>query len=180
MTIIKFLGKCSCAGVALLILGCQVDNTGAAAAPPKTDTTSSTPNTILQVAPASPATLNAPSSGALCNLDIVSGLHAQPEMEIEHGHGLTLEGWAISDGKLLSSLKIIFKASDKVYEVHAPTGLARPDVANALHQPALMNAGFAGTWDISGLPNGKYELWAVTNPGSQPRVCDLKISLTVR
>src|SRR5690348_732597 len=90
-----------------------------------------------------------------CSLDVISGQPAPMAIVVDHRVPLTFVGWAADDKRGVPREIVFILVGDKAWEVEGKTGLPRPDVVNAKHNPAFANSGFSVTGNPASIPQGE-------------------------
>lgn len=115
-----------------------------------------------------------------CQLDIVSGQPATPQVNVRREAGVALEGWVFENGQpQIAKLSVILVQGTDAYAAKANGGLARPDVAQAFGIPELGNTGFSTMTDLINVPAGQYALWVANGSSATDKACDLKVILNL-
>lgn len=161
--------------LALALVGCG-DST-----PLSTDTPAGdyTPSTGAFAAISAPSSRNATIVDT-CNLDAVNDKPAGSE-PLQQGSTVTFTGWAADagSGSVPVGVQLVLKGAQD-YAVNAATGVPRPDVANASHQPGWAMAGYSVQADLSGVAPGIYTPVLEFSVGGKQRQCTTQHNLTIR
>lgn len=167
------------AGVAMLS-GCGDSHPLPAASTPDNSATASHGVFTGTFAAAEPrASGNVVATGN-CSLDAIDGTSAVGKT-LPHGGAALFAGWAASaDATAVPAAVEIELRGSSDFEVQAPTGTPRSDVAEAMHQSALMDSGYAIRADLSAVPAGSYKVALRYEIGGKVLRCETPHSVTIR
>ncbi|HAA32539.1 MAG TPA: hypothetical protein DCE56_38590 [Cyanobacteria bacterium UBA8553] len=94
----------------------------------------------------------------------------EPKQDVSKSKPFAVGGWAVlsSQGKVADKVIITAGDSNTVVAV-VPTNVERPDVVQALKNPAFKNSGWAATINPATLPSGKVVLraWAYNSASKE-------------
>ncbi|HVX04486.1 MAG TPA: hypothetical protein VHA71_05130 [Rhodanobacteraceae bacterium] len=117
---------------------------------------------------------------ANCNLDAIDGVPPGSK-PLQRNENALFAGWAANqEGAAVPGVVEIVLHGARDFAVLSATGMPRPDVATANHQPGLANAGYALEADLSAVVPGKYQIVLLYQAGSQSLRCNLAATLVVR
>lgn len=115
-----------------------------------------------------------------CSVDTVNDAVATEVTPVADKTKVRLSGWGAdaAAGTLPKAAYLEIGGAKKVY---APIGLgvARPDVATHFGKPALGNAGWQATVDLSSLPAGNHELRIIQLGDAANTICDARKAVTL-
>lgn len=118
--------------------------------------------------------------GGYCSLDAVNGnAVANGRVEWRRSVPAVVGGWTTDQANAVPAdpILVVHNESGR-YVIPLSTGLARPDVAAALKNPALENAGYESPADLRDVPVGSYDLSIVTSADGRHR-CPLNVVLAL-
>jgi hypothetical protein len=119
--------------------------------------------------------------GASCFLDRVDG-DTPPAAAIPAIVPIQLEGWALFDkaaGLPADRVEIgLQSGTNPVFAIPA-YAVPRQDVADTLHSPGAIDAGFTTVADLSGLPPGHYTSFVIVTRGTESRACTIALSVEI-
>lgn len=120
--------------------------------------------------------------GGYCSLDAVNGnAVADGRVELKRGVPAVVGGWATTlAGTAPAEPLLVVHNESGSFAVKLATGVSRPDVAAALKNDALSNAGYESPAVLKDVPAGSYDLSVVTltDTGTRHR-CPLNVVLTL-
>lgn len=120
--------------------------------------------------------------GGYCSLDAVNGnAVADGRVELKRGAPAVVGGWATTlAGAVPAEPLLVVHNESGSYAVKLATGVSRPDVAAALKNAALANAGYESPAALKDVPTGSYDLSVVTQADTDTRHrCPLNVVLTL-
>lgn len=123
------------------------------------------------------STLSLPNA---CALDIVND-QSPKDASIPDKAKIKLFGWAgnVPAGTSPKQIFVEFEGPSKVY-VQAVHGIKRPDVADALKKPGLVDTGWVAYADLSEMAAGTYKVRIIQVEGQSGLVCDSKHSIAIK
>ncbi|WP_162404129.1 hypothetical protein [Pseudoxanthomonas jiangsuensis] len=129
---------------------------------------------VAYAAPADPL----PAGGA-CAVDAVAGVAADGAV-VRASSSASFGGWvADARGRVPADARLVLVGEGPSYALAITAGGSRPDVAEALGNPALGSSGFNLDAYLAGVVPGRYRL-SVVYPGHMPTVCALDATITVQ
>lgn len=135
-----------------------------------------TPTTFRPYRPALPAI--APNRE--CSLDVIDNKPSAHAPTVGSGSTVTFGGWmANGHAHPVAEGIFILKGPTESYSARFFTGVARPDVAAALHSKAMERSGYNLAATLRGVAAGTYALFA-TGAGDPSALCNLNRTLGVR
>ncbi len=142
---------------------------------------------VRAVATAPPATFHAYISlipdhagNPQCSLDAIDGKPAAGVDTIDRDTVVIFQGWAGNgESRPVGKGLFILKGTHDAYAARFANGVKRPDVAKALHNEAMVGAGFNLMVAINHIPAGTYSLF-VASPNDSNSACELHRVLTVQ
>ena len=174
----------------LLIVGCSDQKTDkpvatltAVAASPVSSAVATSPVTPVSLAKDMPADIKGlPSEVAgRCAVDNVNTPVKDEVITINRAAGLNMWGWALDEKSTSVSSQVFLhlKGAENYYGQLNRHG-NRSDLAKAFGQPEFINAGYAGTVDISSLPVGRFEILLIQKSENKSLVCSTNHTLELR
>jgi hypothetical protein len=117
-----------------------------------------TPSSHAFVLVAAGSLAASPEASQMCNIDAIDNAPAGSK-PLSHGGSALFAGWAASGGgtAVPGSVAIVLQGAQD-YQVEAPTGARRLDVASANHKPALANSGYVVRANLSAVAPGDYKV----------------------
>lgn len=179
-----------CAGVAALALAAcgqtsqspSVSAPGsapAASAPVSSADATVAPESSASAQPiASAVVAGAKLSGQACSLDTIEGSY-DARVTLNRTKPHAFRGWLENDQQKAAGEFQIVLAGNEDFAIDAHTGIARPDVAASLHNPALADAGFNVAGNLDAVPVGEYRVQLLMQMNGNGRMCETKKSLTL-
>ncbi len=162
----------SATAAAFLLAACSHPNT-----PARPATSGSA--AALSVQPFS-GTIPAPFTSTQCSLDTINGQPALSARPVAAGATVAFRGWAGNgQGHPADGFVLVMKGPQNAYAVTLHPDVNRPDVASALHAPAMAASGFDFSVTLDKMPAGAYALYVV-DPSDGAMDCNVQRTLTVR
>lgn len=116
-------------------------------------------------------------AGGNCALDAVNGVPLS-QVQVVSGADVVFSGWVGNvSGQVPENAELVLAEAQAQHAVMVSPDVARPDVAQALGQPGLADAGFNIQTNLAIEP-GTYAMFMVLG-GEQPTVCSLEAELKV-
>lgn len=116
-----------------------------------------------------------------CNLDAIDGRPAG-STPVDRVSGATFSGWAADaeNGTVPARVKLVLTGKQD-FAVEIPTGMPRPDVAEARKIAAFAASGYSITANLSTVPAGEYGVTLLyAAPGGAGLRCATSIKLSIR
>lgn len=123
---------------------------------------------------------DAHSATTHCSLDVISGQPAPMAIVVDHRVPVTFVGWAADDKLGVPSEISFMLVGDKAWGIFGKTGLPRPDVVDAKHNPAFANSGYSVSGRPASIPQGEYHAALIEHFGSTERVCPLGRTIAIK
>lgn len=118
-------------------------------------------------------------SGQACSLNTIDGNY-MTQVDVEKGGIHVFRGWLESnEQKSAGEFRIVLVGAQD-FGLPAKTGVPRPDVASALKNPALGDAGFNISVNLDSLPSGKYAVRFLMQGDNKSYWCDAKRSIVLK
>ncbi|HEX7324219.1 MAG TPA: hypothetical protein VF292_02545 [Rhodanobacteraceae bacterium] len=112
-------------------------------------------------------------------MDDVNGSPAASAQTVAAGSSVTFRGWAGNGhAEPAKGFDLVLKSAQNAYAVALTTGVARADVAKALHSPAMGTSGYDFSAKLSSVVAGTYTVYIV-NPLDSSENCDSQRTLSV-
>jgi hypothetical protein len=121
-------------------------------------------------------------SGSACYIDLINSAPPAHLISVDQQKGASIEGWAASTDDHAAAEKVYLELSStsgRHYWIKAQRHI-RPDVANALGNPALSDAGFTVSADLRLVTPSVYRVTIVLLNGEYARECDPDRELNVQ
>jgi glycosyltransferase involved in cell wall biosynthesis len=133
-----------------------------------------------RVSPLESSTLtSAQWTGASCSLDTIDGSYSKDVLKLDKSHPHIFRGWLLDEAKKpAGKFSLVLKGSSD-YAISASTGEIRKDVGEYFKNPALNDAGFSVSADLSTLQAGNYDVIFVIRKSGRAFFCESgrKVSL---
>lgn len=119
-------------------------------------------------------------SSTSCSIDRVNNAPRQAENKVDDKSKIQLNGWAANLATTTppGPLTIELDGPSQVF-VTAQRSIKRADVADAHHNPLLVDAGWEAHIDLSGAAPGKYRVRLLESLGAGSTACDPSLFLDV-
>ena len=165
----------------LLIVGCSDQNTNKPVATSSAAATSAVK--AVSLAKEMPAEIKGlPSEVAgRCAVDNVNAPVKDEVIAINRVAGLNIWGWALDEKSTSVSSQVFLhlKGTGNYYgQLNRQSN--RSDLAKAFGKPEFINAGYAGSVDISSLPVGQYEILLIQKGENKILVCSTNHKLELK
>ena len=135
---------------------------------------SSTPQPI-----ASATVAAAKLSRQACSLDTIDGSY-DAHVTLDRTKPHAFRGWLEDDQHKSAGDFQIVLVGDKDFAIQAHTGIARPDVAASLKNPALADAGFNIEGRLDAVPAGEYSVRFLMQSDGKSSWCDAKKEIALK
>ncbi len=162
--------------VAMALAGCGQDSPEPHSAAPATS----------GIAPLSSARVDAITGngvGPSCNIETIAGAGMDGvRPTVGAAKVVNVAGWYADPAHPDAALELVLVSEDSTrqWSVPVPARIDRPDVAEAMHAPALHLSGFDFNLDLSGLPAGGYGMY-LSPPARDPAsVCGMGRGFTIK
>ena len=114
-----------------------------------------------------------------CSLDTIDGnTSAAIELAKEQPH--TFRGWLSDESKKPAGDFSLVLTGPAIFEIAAKTGASRPDVAEGTGVPALADAGFEFTKELTSVPSGSYQVRFLISRGTNKYVCEATKTINLK
>lgn len=120
--------------------------------------------------------VKAGAASSNCHIDNLAGVENVTTARLQKGSVLGVSGWlAVMDGTTVPSeawVRIEDGTNGRVWEMPLTVFTPRPDVAEAAHQPGLLNSGFSVSIDTAELPAHAKHVYLAFRHDGKDYICD--------
>jgi hypothetical protein len=155
---------------------------------PRANPSNVAPDREFALSKETPESVLAMTPSGICSLENVRSVSdntsnsgsAPNSWKVRKRNAYRLFGFAVNkaQGTVPPTIRILL-IGKKVYEISAPTGFDRSDVATNLKVPAFARAGYESDAAFDDVDPGDYQIIAVQTAGSQSLACPTGQTITV-